>query len=209
VSRYHGAESRTYAPSGQQIPGHVSVFRRHIMVTKPVSTLSRYRGRRRRPGRRVSSRPDILDVYKTATTTTTTTEEINNYRKPKRTTVGPVGPPTTAVVSATLRSFVICRAMQLSLCIEAIGVRNLNQTNGRSVRLTALMIPALLLNILHHILKEYVCLCGGASVRNMRTEFRQSVRPPRPQTRYTELIHKTRTRNDSDVIIRMLYRNTY
>ena len=132
-------------PSGQQIPGHVSVFRRHIMVTKPVSTLSRYRGRRRRPGRRVSSRPDILDVYKTATTTTTTTAattttaEINNYRKPKRTTVGPVGPPTTAVVSATLRSFEICRAMQLSPCIEAIGVRNLNQTNGRSVRLTALM----------------------------------------------------------------------
>ena len=27
--------------------------------------------------------------------------------------------------------------------------------NGRSVRLTALMIPAILLNILHHILKEY------------------------------------------------------
>ena len=33
-----------------------------------------------------------------------------------------------------------------------VGVRNLNETNGRSVR----VIPALLLNIFHHILEDYV-----------------------------------------------------
>ena len=49
-------------------------------------------------------------------------------------------------------TFMQCQCSNMAWLFGDVGVRNLNQTNGRSVR----VIPALLLNIFHHILQDYV-----------------------------------------------------